>query len=60
MRCPACDRAELNERNICPRCDVGVTYRELPVIARRKPRRREDQDKIGGYTDYARTKHDHE
>lgn len=59
-RCPACERGIiLNNR--CDRCLVYIADGSENDFARRPqhtPRRRQDQDRVNKYTDYARTKAD--
>lgn len=61
MTCPACDKADVFAGMVCPRCGVGIpSGTVVEHIARAQPRRRQDQDVTGAFTDYARTKRDKE
>ena len=62
--CPSCERGELDERNVCRKCGVGVpayfAY-NAAWTARVNGRKgcRPDQDRCSPSTDYARYKEDH-
>lgn len=62
MICPACERAELDDRNICPKCHVGVpsgaSLTNRVETPRHYGKRRQDQSERTSFADYGATKED--
>lgn len=62
--CPCCSHGFITLTNICNHCGVAMSRGVLQpdVTTRPTPRwrrkRKQDQDIVGPYTDYARTKQD--
>jgi hypothetical protein len=57
--CPACERGTITPEGICDRCAIGVARGVAePIAWPHRPRHRQDQDRVGRYTDYVRTKED--